>query len=273
MQALSTIWPRVAKPILGVIHVLPLPGSPRYGGDITRVFEHVLADAAALAEGGAHSLVLENFGDAPFYPARVPTLTAAHMTALACQVRRRIDLPLGINVLRNDGQTALAVAHAAGAEFIRVNVLCGVRVTDQGVIEGIAHRLLRERAALGAAGGRIKIFADIDVKHSAPLTARPLVEEARETLERGLADALILSGTATGGAVDRAERAQLRAALPKAAVLICSGLTEHNAADYLEHADGAIAGTWIKRNADLTQPVDSGRVSRLVAAAAGGDSR
>ena len=109
--------------------------------------------------------MMENFGDVPFFPGRVPASVVAQMTAMACAVRDEVKLPLGINVLRNDGVSALAVAQAAGASFIRVNVLCGARVADQGLIQGIAHDLLRERAALGAA--EIKIFADVDVKHSA----------------------------------------------------------------------------------------------------------
>ncbi len=109
-----------------------------YGGSLSTIRDLLLRDADLLAEGGVHGLMMENFGDVPFFPGRVPTHVAAHMTALAFEVRRRIDLPLGINVLRNDGVTALAVAHASGASFIRVNVLCGARVTDQGIIQGIA---------------------------------------------------------------------------------------------------------------------------------------
>jgi predicted TIM-barrel enzyme len=103
------------------------------------------------------------------------------MTALACAVRAATDLPLGINVLRNDGRAALAVAHAAGADFIRVNVLCGARVADQGLIQGIAHNLLRDRALLRAE--HIKIFADVDVKHSAALAERPLEDEVADVVE------------------------------------------------------------------------------------------
>ena len=162
-------WPLVRTPVIGMLHLPPLPGSPRYGGDMEAITRHVLADADALASGGVQGLMLENFGDVPFYPGRVPAYVVTHMTAIACQVRRRFALPLGINVLRNDGQSALAVAHASGAQFIRVNVLCSARVADQGVIGAISHDLLRDRAMLGA---DVKILADVDVKHSAPLAAR-----------------------------------------------------------------------------------------------------
>ncbi|MCR4414077.1 MAG: BtpA/SgcQ family protein, partial [Thermoguttaceae bacterium] len=193
----------VPKPLVAVLHAAPLPGSPRYAGQFQPVIAAVLRDAEVLAEAGVDGLLLENFGDAPFFPGRVPAVTVAAMTALACEVRRRFDLPLGINVLRNDGQSALAIAAAAGARFVRVNVLCGARVTDQGVIVGIAHDLLRDRATLGLA--RVRIFADVDVKHSAPLARRPIEEEADETLRRGGADGLLVTGTATGRAPEPGE--------------------------------------------------------------------
>src|SRR4051812_32156631 len=163
-------WSNVSKPLVGMLHLPALPGAPRCEGGVRGIVDSVLRDADALAAGGVHGLMLENFGDVPFFPGRVPAHVVAHMTALAVAVRRRFDLPLGVNVLRNDGQSALAVAHAAGAQFVRVNVLCGARVADQGVLAAIAHDLLRDRAMLGAAG--VKILADVDVKHSAPLARR-----------------------------------------------------------------------------------------------------
>ncbi|WP_339911767.1 BtpA/SgcQ family protein, partial [Symmachiella dynata] len=113
------------KPIIGMLHIPPLPGAPQFGGDVAAIRDHVLRDVDALSAGGVHGLMLENFGDTPFYPGSVPPHTIAHMAALAMEVRRKSNLPLGINVLRNDGRSALAIAHAVGAQFIRVNVLCG----------------------------------------------------------------------------------------------------------------------------------------------------
>ncbi len=117
-----------------MLHLPALPGSPASSQTLTEIHDHVGRDVQALAEGGVNGLMMENFGDVPFYPDRVPAHVLAHMTALACAVRAQTDLPLGINVLRNDGRSALAIAHAVGASFIRVNVLCGAGVTDQGVI-------------------------------------------------------------------------------------------------------------------------------------------
>jgi membrane complex biogenesis BtpA family protein len=232
------------KPVIGMVHLMALPGSPRFAGDLRAICDAALRDAEALAAGGVHGIMMENFGDAPFYPGRVPASVVAHVTAIAAEIRRAIpDVPLGINVLRNDGQSALAVAHAVGASFIRVNVLCGARVTDQGVIQGIAHDLLRERAHLGAHD--IKIMADVDVKHSAPLAARPIVDEVDDTIERGLADAVIITGAETGAAADPTSLRLLREAIPDAPLIVGSGLTRENAHRF-DEADAAIVGTSLK---------------------------
>jgi membrane complex biogenesis BtpA family protein len=206
--------------------------------------------------------MMENFGDVPFYPDRVPAYVIAQMTALACEVRRHVDLPLGINVLRNDGRGALAVAHACGASFIRVNVLCGARVTDQGLVQGIAHDLLRERATLAAAD--VKIFADVDVKHSAPLAARPLKDEVDDLIERALADAVVVSGAGTGKATDPAKALLVKQAAPNTPVFIGSGITPETIDEFLDSADGFIVGTALKETGVATNPVELARVKALM---------
>jgi uncharacterized protein len=250
------------KPVIGMLHLPPLPGTPSYSGELEAVRSFVLRDAEALAEGGVDGLLLENFGDAPFFPERVPVYVVAHMTALAVEIRRRFDLPLGINVLRNDGRSALAIAHAARAQFVRVNVLCGARVTDQGLIQAIAHDLLRDRALLGATS--VKIFADINVKHSAPLAARPIDEEVEELLNRGGADTLIVTGTTTGRPVELDELLRVRAAAKKGLIFGGSGVTPESLPSYLPFLDGFIVGTSLKRDGLTSNPVDLDRVKRLV---------
>lgn len=254
------------KPILGMLHLPALPGSPRYVPDIQSIELRVLNDLAALEAGGVHGVILENFGDAPFYPDRVPAITIAHLTALARAVRQQTLLPIGINVLRNDGRAALAIAHAIGAQFIRVNVLCGARLTDQGIIQGIAHDLLRDRAALQAE--HIRIFADVDVKHSAPLAPLQLEQEVADLLHRGGADALIASGTGTGESTDLDQLARIRRAAGDALVLVGSGVTAQNIADYAPLADGFIVGSSLKVDGQVDQSVDEKRVRSLVEAAA-----
>lgn len=253
---------KTKKVVIGMLHLLPLPGSRLYGGSVSAVRESLLRDADALAEGGVHGLMMENFGDVPFFPGRVPVHVATHMTALAAEVRKRIDLPLGINVLRNDGSTALAIAHAAGAQFIRVNVLCGARVTDQGLIQGIAHDLLREN--YDAELKKIQIFADVHVKHSAALAARPLVDEVDDTLHRGLANALVVSGAGTGKPTDPEKVKQVKTAAGNVPVFIGSGITGQSLPQFLDHADGFIVGTAFKQDGLASNAVDAKRVKEFM---------
>ena len=255
-------WPRSRKVVIGMIHLPPLPGSPRYGGIVRPARESALRDAAALAEGGVDGLMIENFGDVPFYPGRVPAYAVAHMTAIAADVRARFaSLPLGINVLRNDGLSALAVAHAIGAEFIRVNVLCGARVADQGLLQGIAHDLLRERTLLAAHD--VKVLADVDVKHSAPLAPRELADEVDDTVERGLADGVIVSGAGTGKTTAPEKVQAVKSHAGDTPVFVGSGITADTVARYAPFADGFIVGTAFKRDGDPANPVEIGRVKQL----------
>ena len=263
-DTLLTAWTASPKPVIGMLHLGALPGSPKFGGDVAAVRELALRDADTLAAAGVHGLMMENFGDVPFYPGRVPVAVAAHMTAVAVEIKRRFpQLPLGINVLRNDGRTALAVAHAAGADFIRVNVLCGGRLADQGVLQGIAHDLLRDRAELRAEAS-IRIFADVDVKHSAPLAARPLADEVDDTIERGLADALVVSGAGTGKPTDLGKVRAVKAAAGAVPVFLGSGVTAESIEQFLPVADGFIVGTAFKAGGIATNPVDAGRVRDLM---------
>ncbi len=251
-------------PVIGMLHAPPLPGSPAFSEPFESAVEFVLRDADALVAAGIPALMLENFGDAPFFPRRVPPETVAALTRLAAEVRRRFDVPLGINVLRNDGRAALAIAVATGASFIRINVLTGARLTDQGIVEGIAHNLLRDRAKLRAES--IRILADVDVKHSAPLAPRPLSEETQDTLERGGADAVIVSGRSTGDAVDLATLHEVKAAAKVHPVLIGSGITVENIATFARVADGLVVGTSLKREGIVSNPVDSEKARDLMAA-------
>jgi len=250
--------------VIGMIHLLALPGSPGFAGDLSKIRDAALRDAESLAGGGVDALMIENFGDAPFYPERVPAHVVAHLTALAATVKSHVDLPLGINCLRNDGRSALAIAQAVGAQFIRVNVLCGVRVADQGLLHGIAHDLLRDRAALRA--DDIKIMADVDVKHSAALAPRPIEDEIDDTIHRGMADALIVSGTGTGKATDPAKVARVKLRAGKSPVFIGSGVTIETIDTFNGRCDGVVVGTHFKKGGKVDQPVDVKRVKAFMAA-------
>jgi len=252
--------------IIGVLHVPALPGSPRNDRTFNEIADWVLKDADALAAGGVDAFILENFGDAPFYPQRVPAHTVAFMTALAREVKFRFPLPLGINVLRNDAESAIAVATAARAQFVRVNIHTGARVTDQGVIEGMAHQTLRYRKLLSS---DIQIFADVDVKHSAPIAPRPLQVEVEELISRGGADAVIVTGAATGKQTAVDDLRIAKQAAGTVPVFAGSGVDATSVAAVLNIADGAIVGTAFKRDGVTTNPVEADRVRSLIAASRG----
>lgn len=255
-------WSNRSTVLIGMLHLEPLPGTPRYGGDMNRIEQAVHRDAEALVKGGADALLMENFGDAPFHPGPVPPEVVGHLTVLAERIHRRFgDLPLGINVLRNDGCAALAIAHAVGARFIRVNVLCGARVTDQGILQGIAHDLLRRRAGLGARD--VRIFADVDVKHSSALGETPIEQQVTDTIQRGLADAVIVSGPGTGRSIDRNHLERIRRVCGETPLLVGSGVNAESAGELASMAEGLIVGTALKRGGVTSRPVDVGRVRAL----------
>jgi hypothetical protein len=257
-----------ATPLVGMVHLPPLPGSPGYAGDRGALRGRALADAQTLVEEGVDAVLVENFGDAPYYPADVPSHVVAELTAVAREVGLAVDAPLGVNVLRNDAAAAVSVAAAAGGSFVRVNVHTGVRATDQGLLEGAAHETLRLRDRLDA---DVAILADVAVKHSGAVADRPLAQAVTETVERGKADGLVVTGPETGTA---ATSDHLDAVLdarddhvPEVPVFVGSGVTPATVADLLDRADGAIVGTSLKADGVTTNPVDADRVAALVAAA------
>lgn len=248
------------KTLIGVVHLKPLPGAPLNRATMPDIIKSAVADAVAYERGGAHAIVVENFGDVPFTNASVAPETLAAMTAAGCAVREAVNLPLGFNVLRNDGISALALCAACGGDFIRVNVLSGAMLTDQGLIEGDAYNILRRKKTIAPDA---EIFADVHVKHAVPLGDWSLEDAANDTVERGLADGLIVSGVGTGKAADLDDVRRVRAACPHAKILLGSGVNFENAKSFLEIADGVIVGSSLKRDGKLDNPVDAKRVAAL----------
>jgi len=249
------------KVLVGVVHLKPLPGSPRHRQTMADIIKSAVADAVAYERGGAHAIFIENFGDVPFTKSNVAPETIAAMTAAGCAVRAAVKLPIGFNVLRNDARAALALCAACGGDFIRVNVHSGAMLTDQGIIEGDAYHTLRYRESVAPGA---QIFADVHVKHAVPLGDWSLEDAASDTAERGLADALIVSGVGTGKAADLDDVKRVRAACPHAKILLGSGVNLENVNSFLEVADGVIVGSSLKRDGKLANPVDAKRVAALV---------
>jgi membrane complex biogenesis BtpA family protein len=260
----ETFWAR--KPLIGMVHLAALPGSPQDAVDADRAqrweatLQRAVDDARALADGGADAIMVENFFDVPFAKEAVPPHTVAAMTLAVRAVRAAVALPIGVNVLRNDARTALAIAHLCGARFVRINVFIGAAVTDQGIIEGAARAAVLYRKELGA---DVALWADVCVKHAAQLGEADIATAARDAVHRGLADALIVSGAATGSSTSLEDARRVKAAVPTTPLLIGSGLDAESAATLLAHADGAIVGTSIKRDGRVEAPVELSRVRAL----------
>lgn len=253
---------------LGVIHLLPLPAAPRGSPGFAAVRARALADAEALAAGGASGVILENFGDAPFAREQVDPHVVAQMAVLAAEVRsRHPGLRLGINVLRNDARAALGIAAAVGADWVRVNVLAGAAVTDQGLIQGDAHQWLRYRAEIGAQN--VAIVADVHVKHARPLGGAPIGESAADLYRRAGAAVLIVTGRATGAAAAEDDVAAIRAAVPEAPIWLGSGVNHASARRWRGLVEGAIIGTALHEEGDVRRPLDADRVARMAEALRG----
>jgi membrane complex biogenesis BtpA family protein len=252
--------------IVGVIHLPPLPGSARgpSAGEMNGILESVRRDVAVWTNGGADALIVENFGDVPFRKGTVGPETVAAMTLAVSRVADESGLPVGVNVLRNDVEAAVAIAAHAGGRFVRANVYAGAAVTDQGLIEGRADAV---QALIRRLDAPISVWADVDVKHAAPISSRPIGEQAEDAVARGLAGAVIVSGAGTGQPTNPVDLRAVRAVLPTTPLYVGSGGTAMTLPSLLEIADGVIVGTAAKVDRVVGNPVDPDRVRALVAAA------
>ena len=252
------------NPIIGVVHLLPLPTSPRWGGNLKAVIARAEQEATALAAGGVDGIIVENFFDAPFAKDRVDPAVVSAMTLIVDRLKGMVTVPIGINVLRNDARSGIAIATCVGVQFIRVNVLTGIMATDQGLIEGQAYELLRYRRELGS---EVAILADVLVKHARPLGTPNLTTAVQDTIQRGLADAVILSGWATGSPPTREDLELAAAAAGDTPVFIGSGANWENISHLMRAANGVIVASSLKRHGNIKGTIDPIRVSQFVEAA------
>lgn len=247
--------------LVGMVHLLPLPGSPRFGGSINEVVDVAVADAATLIDAGFPALLVENFGDAPFHADQVPPETVAAMTVAVAAVTRS-GVPVGVNVLRNDGLAALGIAAATGARFIRVNVLTGTMFTDQGPIVGRAADIQRRRVMVAP---DVEVWADVMVKHATPPAGMDIGQAGRDVIERGLADAVIFSGSGSGEDPRREDGELLKKTLPSGTrIVVGSGANVGNLELLLDVADTVIVGSGIKVGGETGNRPDPERAMALV---------
>lgn len=247
------------KPVIACIHLPALPGSPLYEGNMDLIYESALKEAITFEQQGVDALIIENFRDKPFYPTQVPPETIASMAAIGREIVKVTSLPTGINVLRNDAHAALAIATAIKAQFIRINVHMNVVVSDQGIIQGNSYHTLRIRQNLKS---NVLIFADVRVKHASPLVARSLAIETEDLCERGLVDALIVSGALTGkeANVKDLDTVKDHSSVP---VLIGSGITPNNL-HMFPRADGFIVGSYFKQDGKADNYIVADKIKELM---------
>ena len=255
-QAVPKLW-NPSRPIVGMVHLSALPGSVRYEQSLDVTIERALREAGRWVSAGADAIMVENFFDAPFALEAVPPITVACLTRCAAALRAVYpNIPLGINCLRNDGPAAVSIAHAVGAQFVRINVYVGAAVTDQGIVQGQARAVQLLKSQLGA---NVRIWSDVFVKHASQLGGADIriEDHAKDAVYRGLSDGLIVSGTGTGFGVDAADIERVRAAVPNALIAVGSGYTPATAAALAAAgATAVIVGTGAKPGGDVTCEVD-----------------
>jgi len=251
----------VQKVVIGMVHLPPLPGAPLWkGASQDEILDFARQDALNLAAGGVHAIIIENQNDQPFLTGSVPLLTITSMTVLALEIKRVVTIPIGINVLFNDWQAELALAAAVKAQFIRVEVLVDSCWSDMGFLPASAPELLRMRSSLPA---DVRLLADIQGKYTYPAVSKSLEDSAADAESRGLADALIVTGSGTGHSapIENIRTVKEKVHIP---VFAGSGITAENINVVCMIADGAIIGSYFKKEGKLQNPVDISRVRHLI---------
>lgn len=256
----------VSKALVGMVHVQASPGTPRNNGNsVDETVERAVREATLLVDAGFDAIILENMHDVPYLRRDVGPEVVATMTRVTRAVREAVKTPLGVQVLAGANRAAIAVALAAGAQFIRAEGFVYAAVADEGLLdEADAGQLLRYRKQIGAE--HIKILADVKKKHSShAITADIDLAEFARAAEFFMADGVIVTGAATARPVslDDARRVRTATKLPLA---VGSGVTPENARDLLGYADALIVGSWYKRRGDWHNDPDPQRVKDLVAA-------
>lgn len=256
------------KPVVGMIHVGALPGTPGHHQSMDQIIADACAEARLYREAGLNCLMLENMHDVPYLRGGVGPEIVAAMTVLAREIRRESgsDLPIGIQILAAADLEALAVAQAAGLDFIRTECFCFAHVADEGIMQSNAAKLLRYRRTIGATG--VQVWADIKKKHAAhSLTADLTIGDVAEAAEFMGADTIIVTGTSTGRPPQPWEVAEARdhCNLP---VFVGSGVGTENLGDLLSVSDGVIVGSHFKRDGHWANEIDAERVSAFMAEAA-----
>ena len=233
------MWKDRKKMVIGMIHLPALPYAPRSSMSINELIDFACREADILAKAGVDGVIIENSGDYPHFKDKVHPATIASLAIITrAVVEKKYKLAVGVNVLRNDCETALSVAHVCGAKFIRCNIVTGTYATEQGLIEGCAHSLARLKRYLGS---DVQIFGDVHVKYAYPLYNVPIEDAAINLAEKGGVDAIIVSGTRSPipPSLENVKKVKEAVHLP---VIVGSGVYLENIKDFSRVADGVILG-------------------------------
>jgi len=254
---------RASKPVIAMIHLGALPGTPAATRSLREIETLALREAKIYRDAGVDGLMLENMHDTPYLRGRVGPEIVAAMAVIARAVKDSTALPCGVQVLAAANLDAIAVAHAAGLDFVRVEGFAFAHVADEGVIQSSAAELLRYRRAIGAE--HVAVWADVKKKHSShAITADVGIGETAHAVEFMRGDAVIVTGAVTGDAPKPADLRETRDAT-RLPVFLGSGITAKNIADFLPDADGFIVGSEFKVGGRWSGAVDPKRIRRLLA--------
>ncbi len=256
---------RVKKPLIAMIHVPALPGTPAYNGNTTAILDKVAAEAQQLRDLGVDGFLIENMHDTPYLAREVGPEIVAWMTAVGVKIKNIApQLPCGIQILAGANQAAVAVAQAADLQFVRAEGFVFGHLADEGWMNSDAGSLLRYRQQIGA--GHIPIWTDIKKKHSAhAATADISLVETAKSASFFRTDGLIVTGTATGAAADLSELMAVRSACPDLPLFVGSGVNPENARQYLAYCDGLIVGSYLKQEGHWANALDEQRIKKLLA--------
>jgi membrane complex biogenesis BtpA family protein len=249
--------------VIGMVHVAALPGTPRASDPVGAIMQTAAGEARQLADGGADAVMIENMHDVPYQMRNVGAEITAAMTAVGCAVRQAVNLPLGVQILAGANKQSLAVAHACGADFIRVEGFVYAHVADEGLMpDADAGDLLRYRRAIGATD--VAVWADIKKKHSShAITADVDLAETAATAEFFGADALVVTGAATGQPTRPADLQRAKQAV-NVPIVVGSGTSPDNLESLWPYADAFIVGSFIKRDGLWSNPPDPARLKRFM---------
>ena len=252
-----------AKALVGMVHLPPLPGSAGYMGQpFEQIVELAVRDARALHDAGFRAAIIQNTHDMPATADAAPE-TIAFLAAVGWEIRRTLDLAVGVNVLKNDAAGALAVAAAIGAPFVRLKVYVGAMLGAEGVLEPAAPTALRTRQRLGTS---TEIWADLFDRTSVPLVPQPLEQVAEWATKFGGAAVLIVTGSDWQATLQMVATA--RRGSPATPIAIGGGVTQANVREALECADIAIVGSALEER-PFTGPVSVSKARQLAAAVEG----